>query len=537
VALLTALGLAVSFWPLFYGRATYRAISLPVLAGLHAYFLWRALRRSEVRLDSATWRYLLLSGAFLGGSLYTYMAARILPLISLSVVIYMAISNRTARRLIPGFAVMLLVAALVAAPLVAWLAVHPGAEYRVTEVQAPLHALLEGDPGPVLNNLAACLKFFTIEGDPWPRQNVPGRPAFADPLNAALFYGGLLLSIWRWRDTRYGLLVIWALGALGPSVATEIAPNSIRLILGLVTTFIFPALALDFLIVWGGRRMAPALPGLALAALAVALAGALTLRDYFLRWPLDPTVRFDYQASFTEAVSYTDHLPPGTPVTLAGLSTNTMDLPTLRVTARKDTSDIRLADVRQTIVIPHGLQATLLIPDVVPLDPYLADWLAANGMTREPVDLAPGVIGYLLPPSRQIEDRYTRSIAGLPITFGEALTLLGVEPIPGSGSIDPIPRGYFTIWRVETPPSVPLRVFLHYVDANGTIITQFDGLESNYATWQRGDIIVQIHPLTVRGGMPPYTLAIGVYDPASGTRLTRIEAGADTARIPADLIF
>ncbi|MCP4415281.1 MAG: glycosyltransferase family 39 protein, partial [Chloroflexi bacterium] len=42
VALMAAGLLALLFWPVFYGRLALRAISLPLVAGLSAYFWWQA---------------------------------------------------------------------------------------------------------------------------------------------------------------------------------------------------------------------------------------------------------------------------------------------------------------------------------------------------------------------------------------------------------------------------------------------------------------------------------------------------------------
>jgi hypothetical protein len=39
---------------------------------------------------------------------------------------------------------------------------------------------------------------FSFLGDPQWRQFVAHTPVF-EPLGAALFYGGLMLSLWRWR--------------------------------------------------------------------------------------------------------------------------------------------------------------------------------------------------------------------------------------------------------------------------------------------------------------------------------------------------
>ena len=297
-ALLTAGWLAVSFWPVSYARVGLRAILLPFAAALSAYFMHRALNSAKGRpvsqsLTSPDW---LLAGLLLGLSFYTYMASRVLPFTFAAFLAYSLLLCVRTRRFWRGMLLMFGVAAIVSAPLLVWLTAHPGAEARVAEVQEPLNRLLDGDPSLVWRNLLANIRLFTIAGDPWPRQNLPGRPIFSDPVSAALFFGGLLIALWRWRDPRYGFLLIWLFGALVPSIITSDAPSSIRDILALVVVFVFPALALTEIGRWlealhqsrGRSGRSPSnLPWViarwSLLVFPLILTGLLTVRDYFIR--------------------------------------------------------------------------------------------------------------------------------------------------------------------------------------------------------------------------------------------------------------
>lgn len=518
VALLAALGLAVGFWPLFYGRATYRAILLPVIAGAFAYFLWRAIDMAQIERANAARRDFLFAGALLGLSFYTYLAARILPIIAIVALIYLLIVVPSLRRCWPGLVMMLAVAGIVAVPLLWWLNTHPDAQYRVDEVNEPLTALQDGDPSLVLENLVDSLAFFTFEGDPWPRQNVPGRPVFPDLLTALLFYGGVGWSVWHWREGRYGFLLVWTLGALGPSVATSIAPNSVRIILGLVTTFVFPALALDALYIEAHKRGFQ-WTVLLLAVLAFGIMTYGTVRDYFFIWPENEVVQFDHQTDLTRAIHIAEENPEQGPYVLSGLSFDAMDVPTLRLTATGDSTGIRMTDVRQTIVLPDVNRSTLLVPEIMPLDGTLGGWLVLKGMQPQ-VDLTvPGIAAYRLPSADWIEGTATQW-PELPVVFGDALTLVSVEYIPGNAERGEMPV-YLTVWRVERTPASIQRVFLHFVDIDGQIVAQFDGLQSNPDTWSTGDVVVQVHPLGLPDSLDngPYALRVGIYDPVSGVRL------------------
>lgn len=538
VALLTAACLAVSFWPLFYARVALRAIALPFIAALSAYFLHRALPWSA---DSGTSRSAtpdwLLAGLFLGLSLYTYTAARVLPLVFAAFLIYVFfLHGDWMQELWPAVLLMLVVTALISAPLIIWLAAHPSAEYRIAEVREPFDRLLAGDPSPVRQNLIANLKSFTFAGDPWPRQNLPGRPVFADPVSAVLFYAGVVIVLWHWRDPRHGFLLIWLVGALGPSVATSVAPSSIRDILGLVVVFVFPSLALVDGGRWLKRKVQDAgskvqdcrflLPASCFLLLAPCL--FLTARDYFGRWPQIETVRFDYQADLTAVAHQLDQLPLGTPVTVAGLSVHTMDGPSLALAARRDIDGVRLCDTRETLLIPSHPQsdAWLFVPQVVPFDDDLRQRLLAWGAVTG-FEGGSSFTSYRLPDDtalqralQRLEDSATLpdgTGVALPVSFGGQLAFLGYEQVRSTGALT-----LLSYWRVEEHPSGQLKAFAHLMGASGALIGQDDGLGSPSRDWAPGDLIIQQHALSVPDELSSSEagwIRIGLYEAETGTRL------------------
>jgi 4-amino-4-deoxy-L-arabinose transferase-like glycosyltransferase len=556
VALLTIAWLAGGFWPLFYARIGVRAISLPFTAALAAYFLLKATAsqasqptRSPVYQpagsSSANW---LLAGLFLGLSLYTYMAARVLPFILVAYLIYSLLIYSPTPIPWPRLLAFLAVAVAVSAPLAIWLLTHPGAEYRVAEVQEPLVRLLAGDPSLVWQNVIANLKFFTVAGDPWPRQNLPGRPVFADPVSAVLFLVGLLVALWRWRDPRYGFLLIWLGGALLPSIVTSVAPSSIRDILGLVVVFVFPALALIEAVRWVRRRMqdrgrkieAPGFLLLASCLLLLALCFFLSGRDYFFVWPRHDVVRFDYQADLTAVARQLDELPAGTPVTVAGLSVHTMDGPSLDLSAQRGVQDVRLCDTRETLVIPVGRDAWLFVPQVVPFDVDLEERLLEWGAVAEAGPQS-SFVGYRLSDDAALRRGLQRletvaatpdgASLALPVSFGGRLTFVGYEWLrqtfaPGDSA------ALLTYWRVETPSTAPLKVFVHVLGESDASVAQHDGLGSPPRGWAAGDLLVQKHVLSVPADLSPglYSLQLGVYNAPAGPRLP--VAGADRLFLP-----
>jgi len=531
VALLTIAGLTIAFWPLFYARVGLRAITLPFTGALAAYFLARTLEEGS---DAAILRIpdQVLGGIFLGLSLYTYMAARALPFIFAAIVLYRFLIPRETRFPWSRILVLFLIGGLIAGPLIVWLALHPGAEYRVAEVRRPLDELL------------ANLNFFGLAGDPWPHQGIPGRPVFAEPVGALLFYLGLVVAIWRWRTPQYGFLLVWLLGALVPSILSahappgliSDAPSSVRNVLALVVVFVYPAVTLTEAWRWLSKRLADRemviseMRRLVLVAALLLPALLLTMRDYYGLWPRREDVQYFYQTDLTAVGRYLDVLSPETAVTVAGLSVDSMDRPTLAFSAERDVQDVRLCDARETLVIPGGGEGRVLVPQVVPLEDgqplhdRLTAWSAMEVMDHFTV--------YALEDRKRLS-RHVERLASdaslsdgtpmaLPASFSGQLALVGYEQLPRGkdGSI-----GLLTYWRVEERPNVPLKAFLH-LTRDGQLIAQDDGLASLPEGWAAGDLIIQQHVVRVPAGTPDglCDLELGLYNPASQERLS-VEGG------------
>lgn len=559
VALTAAAWLSVSFWHLFYSRVALRAISLPALSALAMSFLWRGVGL-PVRSPSATaqpesqessYRQAALGGFFLGLSAYTYMAARALPFVLGGLVLYLALLQRT--RLCRGWrslVLALLVAAAVAAPLAAWLLTHPGTEYRISEVSQPLDRLLAGDPGPVLDNVAALLKMWSVEGDPWDRQNIPGRPVFVEPVGALLFYVGLLVALWRLRRPEYGFILIWLGGSLIPSLVTSVAPSSIRTINALAVVYIFPGIALRGMIELGQRfKRQPWVPGAAYVAggalaLALALNLYLTTRDYFVRWPDDEGVQFVFQTGLTSVARDLDADPDDSLVAVAGLSVDTMDPPTFAVLLRRRDLALRWFDAREALVVPGGALSDLqspvriyvarIVPIAEALQAPLTDWGAtASGSEQyRRYDIADrkGILSYL---SRLTTAATLPGGETLPpsASFNGQVELLGYEWV-GPATTRGQTAELLTYWRVIATPSPPLRIFVHLISqGSDRPIVQDDGLGSPPDTWQPGDLIVRRHRLALPADLPPglYRPQIGWYNPETDERLFLESNGAPVA--------
>ncbi|MBK8984926.1 MAG: glycosyltransferase family 39 protein [Chloroflexi bacterium] len=559
VGLMAAGITAVLFWPVFYGRLALRAISLPVFSGLSAYFWWRAWREGDRETrregdketrregDKETRRQgdsrspglpvspspplplFLLSGLFAGLSLHTYLAARAAPIFYGLFVLYLALFHwPELKARWRGVALFAVVFTAVVAPLAWFLWQNPGAEFRVAEVAAPLNALRAGDVGPVLQNALKIAGMFGLTGVAIWREGIPGQPVFG-PLLALCFYGGVLLSAWRWRDARYAFLLLWAGTAVLPSVVTINAPSTIRIVNILPVLGLFPALFIHNLpllstvyprLSTGAARFRPVL-----LTILFAFYVGRTAWSIFVIWSNGGDIPFVWQAALRETAVALDGDFDITAAAIGGWSPDTLDGPTMALYLRR--SDLPLShfgvqageDIIYTLLIPNraptgvpgsaaGDARHVFHPTALPLHPHWQSQLKAWGAATQ---TNKSFTQHVLPGAPIIQPQFPAAV-----TFGVQLRFLGHDLNPDC-SPTPSPC-LITYWQVSSPITQPLRLFIHALDESGEIVAEdyrWDTAEPQQLWqphWQPGDLIMQIHPLPLDNAAQ---LRLGLFDPYS----------------------
>lgn len=543
VALATAAGLAVSFWPVFSQRQGVRSITLPLLFVPAGFFLWRGLSE-EKRLGD--W---VLAGLFAGGTFYTYMASRVMLPTFIAFAAYLAIFNRAMwRRSWRGLLIMLLVAAAVAAPLALYLTTHPGQEIRVEQLAEPLTQARQGNLRPLLKNLTNALKVFSIAGDTHWRYNLPGRPIF-DPLTSILFYLGLGLALWRWRQPAYAFLLLWLLAGLFPALVTGPANSVLRMMGAQPAVYLTLALGIVEAARWLWARGRPGRwTAIAGVATLVAINGWLTYSDYFVSWAAEPDVREVYHTNLREIARYLDEQPDGGPVAISTEYPLVYHDPYILETIlhREDVAP-RWFDGRGALVIPAGSEARYVFPAAASLHPALYQTFfegvkpAAVRQLR-PDDINDSFTIYRLSLASRLVPRWgwvqrnpvlwspevefkprepdkLRRPLAWPVDLGHKVAFLGYEldrtqMAPGET------LQLLTYWRVLEPPDAPAVVFAHLLDAHSQVRGGQDRLDAPVAHWQPGDLVVQVHTVTLHADAAPgtYQLELGFYTTDDASR-------------------
>lgn len=582
-AAVAALTLAVSFWSLMYSRTAIRHISLPPFVLVTVYVLWRRLDAER----ASCWHWVSI-GLLLGLSLYTYTASRLLPVILIVFVGYLALFHpeRLEGRW-RGIAVALIVMALLATPLSVAIvqgrsrrAIEGiGADARVTELASPLRALQDGDPQPLLISVVKTLGMFHASGDPEWLYNIPGRPVFG-LFSGLLLWLGVALCLYRWRDPAYFFLLPWLGLGLSPAFISTPPASLSHTIIAQPVVYILPALALVEICRWLEARQSATLRRALVSGSAPAemelsrvltAAGSLVLivfvvsnairdlRDYFVVWPERGMVRLLYRADQREVADYLDSHPEITDVAVGSGLMGPWDRTALEVDIERENILPRLFNPERALLWAAGDSPPIVI---------LPSWPDSTGPIEDLLGPGREVSSHLtvhMPPvvsdAGPLSERAPADTASLKrlaskTRFANGLTLAQVRwlgedrPTPGEEG------NLLTLWQVSEPLDLPpmpivaqppppetysgprLAIFAHLLDADGRVLSIDDGLWVDPLTLQPGDRFVQIHRLAVPSDSSvwPHALELGLYDPKTNQRWDAVGAegasGTDLVYIP-----
>lgn len=504
VALVAAVGVGLSFWPVFWSRVGLRGMLLPLAISLGADALW-ALLQGRHRTRST-----LLAGLWFGLSAYTYLAARGVPLVLLGLAVLLsAFDGARLRRHWRALLAAAMLAALIASPLALHLLQNRDAQTRVYEVDAPLQAVKQGDLGPVLANLPRILGMFTYRGDATERNNLPDRPVFVEPVWALLFLVGIAVALSRFRDVRHSLMLTWLGVMLTPSLVTTEAPNFVRTLGALPAVMVILGIGAEW--VWQlvqRRRPARTVAMAALLAAVALLNAGLTVRDYFVRWPQVPEVAFVWQRDLNSVATWLDQNGSVRDVTIGGLSASSMDAPSLDLLMQRDDAVVRWCDPGSPLGVGGGVLVpsrggTLVVPDVVPLSTGIRKHLETELGVQAVVHR--GFVTY------QLE---RPSVSGDPVAiYDEEVSLVALD-LPSGATSRGQSVAVLTAWAVGAGVPGDIKAYVHLLDQSGEVRAQHDGLDCPSQFWREGDLVIQAHALALPDDLLPgsYGVRIGLYD-------------------------
>lgn len=530
--------MAISFWPLASSREALRAGMMPFFGAGAMIFFWLMFSRAQARaragagerstrIYGADWKMLVGLALCVTAMLYNYLAARVLWLVFPLFLLYLLIVHRDLlRRLWPAVLAALGISAALVTPMFLYLRQHPESQTRLQMFGGVLGDLLQGNVLPLLETAGGALLAFGLPGagDQFLAYNIPGRPVLT-PLTALFFVLGVGICLWRWRKPRFALLLLWFLVGVTPSLLTGATANTTRNVGAMPATYLLPALG--FMVVarqLGSKRDIFRRAAPVVVAVWLALVVWATVGDYFVRWGQAPEVRAAYMHMLVKQIEYVKANPQEEDVIVSSVLPGPAHNQSIGLVLAPERRDLRWVDARSALVLPPSAEATLLAPASTPVHREFEAWVEPLETRRlRADDLDSSFTVY----SVNIADGLPRREHAVPFGHSEtAISLLGsrwLTPQVRAGQTAEL----LQVWRVEDAAAVgpqmaaidgsDVVLFTHLLDETGQIVAQDDRLDAPSASWQTGDIVIQVHSVAVPAEVTAgaYTAVVGLYDRAS----------------------
>ncbi len=308
-ALLAAALLAVSFWHVLFSRLGFRAITEPLLQALALAALFRGLRRADRR-------WLIAAGVLLGLSAYTYLAARLFPVLLIFGLLPLLFNAGSWPKRWSQLALVAGIAFLTVLPLLSYFLDNPGSFWVRIDQVAPSTSP-GGSITAVWHSLLQSWGMFFLRGDTFWRFNLPGRPLFNWIIGGFLLAGWLVCLLryrrypYDWQRSALLLLLLNPLIMILPTAlaTNELVPSNLRAIGLMPLIFYLPAIGFVVLFADIEKRFnfPPLNTAVLFTGLLILLSGGLaTAQTYFQTWAADPILYFESDGDLAAVADYLD---------------------------------------------------------------------------------------------------------------------------------------------------------------------------------------------------------------------------------------
>jgi hypothetical protein len=521
--LLSALVMAISYWHLNWSRYGVRAILIPLFAALVVYSLWRGFR------TGSRWAF-AGCGFFLGASMYTYQAARLLPLLVL--VGYGAVvkSRRSLTKADAlNLGIVVAISMVVFAPLGYYFVAHPGSfGGRVGQAFVLSQASeTAGRAQALLDQAIRLLLMFGIRGEREAFSTIPQRPLL-NPFLALAFCLGIIICLRRLRKPSFLLVIAW-LALMSVPGMLAYGSRAKRTIGALPAVAMLIAIGLLVPCDAIRRRMrlrAGAVPRIAYLVATLIVVGGLvysggvTYRDYFLIWAKNPALFVHFEVGLSEIGRYVGQLPPDERVYVTPAVVNHPSI-VLHSGLRQD---VKGYNGRACIVLPAATSSSTTYVVIPSQDKNslssLAHYYPQGAIVAEgPLHYNQSYfLAYQIPANSlaRIEPAYRRTV-----TWDDRIQLLGYDldkPLYHPGEAIQLTLYYRRVGEIEANYTVFTHLWGPDNPATGGPVWGQDDSEPcrrSYPTslWDMTEIVVDAFSIPIAADAPAgdYNLAMGFY--------------------------
>ena len=501
--LLLAILLATHFPHLIFSRLGFRAVTQPLLQGLTVAATLHGLRTRKIGSFIA-------AGVFLGLTGYTYLAARLFPV--LFGLFLLPLMQRWWRQI----GLILGTAFAIFAPLGWFFWQNPETFWvRIGQVGGSDTQLDD-----YANSFVRSLLMLGLDGDPYWRFNIPGRPLLELGWFVAWLVG-IGFFIWWLPKARGGKLASLLLLLATPLIMIlptalaldEIVPSNLRAI-GLYPFVLVPvALVLTL--------VAQQLPTLGREAVAPVLLGTSLLLAgivYFDEWGTRSDTFYDSDADLVALAAYVDERAAGYDEIYVG--SQHYRHPTMAF-ASATYDRVKWLVGSNAVVLPEGKRGLLAFPQSSPPP----EWLMEFEPLEAPIGPDDKVLFWvwnsaeITPPSPDNTTTYSpNNVPTFQSTNFSSIINLDGYSLLNAGTTNPTLQLH---WTVFDQPDRNFAPFVHIEDQTGYRWLQVETIAYPAEQWEKGEQIVQYVPLSLPAGMPQsrpdidweaYRLVIGLFE-------------------------
>lgn len=496
--------IALSYPQVWLSRQAFRAITLPMMQALALVFLWRGLRAA-----SGGDRWLLMGGLFAGGALYTYNASRLLPLwLLLAGALVLLVDRAHLRSRLRQGIIFFGALALAAAPMVVYAVVRPEIFFgRLAEVTAP------EDSVSLAQSFLLHLQMFFIEGDPYLRYNIPGRPYLTWPEGLLLLVGIAVAARRLFSGAQppldrvaYGLALLSPLMVIPSLISVGgLPPSHMRSIAMVPLLFILVAVGFEFVFSKLAGRIAPARQRSLLAALLIAVLGLGTVlvSGIYFEWARRIDVYEQTDADLNAAALWLSEQQIDPSMTQIYVAARDRGHPTVMI---HPLPPVTWLGTDSLFWPPPGQTGLYIFPRSAPPTSRWRSWLEPGALAELPngPDGQPAFEAYWLPAgtSPPLSDE---SALGAPVQ-NAYLTFVGTETEALiSGQVGMVTTG----WRVDRPPDVgDFTLIIELRDQHGDRLARAEPYLNETDRWVPGSTLFQRAALDVPIALPPGRYAL-----------------------------
>lgn len=530
--LLAAFTMAILYPALSFSRYGDRVMTFVPFETLTVYFFWRGITASEehaqaskdlaenqpFRIGVFKPKWFVLAGVFLGFSLYTYAAARFLPLVFILFVAYLLWREPGSfPRNWANYALMVFTTLIIALPLAIFMVQNSYyLIYRSRYIANRGAGTYPGRPWLTwLFNLPKVGLGLFVRGDENISHNLPGR-AFLDPIQAIFTALGILGIILRRFLTRDIFLLLWLIIMLLPSILSGDAPHFGRMIGAsppLAILIAFGAVWLTQIIVRQLEQTSDRIfvfAGLGLMILFL-ISAMLTVRDYFDRYATLPDISDAFLETDWQLGKYASTLPEDATIYL---TPNQEQMATLYFALAGQKERLRSFHSPLETLIPAGYPgkaAIFLVRNYAQPVLQRLIHLFPNGAVDES---ATDFTAFWLPEVIQATEIDQQSEQ----SWGGAISLVEWSAERKNNILD-----VNLVWQAKIKMARDYTAYVHLLAQDGTLVSQLDRQPDGYPTsdWNPEELVLDKYqvpmPNDLNGGV--YLLQTGFYHLPTGERL------------------